>query len=82
MGMFDYIKAPAMNCPNCGEYLNNFQSKDGSCELKTLDYWEVDNFYDYCDNCETMTEFQRKVPRQYAPFTDYEMISPEVEDGK
>lgn len=48
--MFDYIKFET-DCPECGAKLKNFQSKDGPCMLETLDYWEVDNFYDYCDKC-------------------------------
>lgn len=60
MGMFDNVRFE-MKCPVCGNPLNNFQCKDeeGSGSLITLDYWEVDNFYDRCDKCESWIEFFR-----------------------
>ena len=59
MGMYDHINF-TINCPNCGETLNNFQSKDGSCCLLTLELTEVNNFYDCCKKCKTWIEFNRK----------------------
>ena len=56
MGMFDYINFK-IKCPNCKSNLNNFQSKDGSCVLNHLEFWEVDNFYDSCPICNTRIEY-------------------------
>lgn len=59
MGMYDCIKFE-MDCPKCKAKLNSFQSKDGLCVLGELEFWEVDNFYDYCDSCGTWVEFNLK----------------------
>lgn len=72
MGMFDYIKFE-MDCPKCGVKLDNFQSKDGSCSMIDLEYWEVDRFYDMCDKCNAWIEFNRKTAHSQIPITDYEM---------
>ena len=71
MGMFDYIKYE-MDCPKCGNKLNKFQSKDGLCCLARLEYWEVDNFYAFCQ-CGACVEFTRKEAREQAPISDYKM---------
>ena len=56
MGMFDWVnfKVP---CPKCGREVENFQSKDGDCLLGTLEFWQADNFYSYCDRCEAMINY-------------------------
>ena len=59
MGMFDYIIFET-SCPKCGKRLNSFQSKSGPCILKTLNFWEVDQFYDFCDNCNMYVTFTLK----------------------
>ncbi len=72
MGMYDDIKFK-IPCPVCGKQVSNFQSKDGRRMLATLDYWEVNNFYAFCDNCDTWVEYNRKKPRTPTPIEDYEM---------
>jgi len=74
MGMFDYIKFE-IECPECEHKVNNFQSKDAGCLLDKLDFWEVDNFYDTCENCGLWIVFNRKNPRAVAPISDYEMTT-------
>ena len=59
MGMFDYIKYK-MKCPHCGKMITEFQSKDGDCMLGRLNFWEVEEFYNYCDECGTWIEFTLK----------------------
>jgi hypothetical protein len=56
MGTFDWVnfKVP---CPKCGREVENFQSKDGDCLLSNLEFWQVDNFYSYCDNCEATINY-------------------------
>jgi phage terminase large subunit GpA-like protein len=56
MGMFDWVnfKVP---CPKCGGEVENFQSKDGDCLLSVLEFWQVDNFYSYCDHCEATISY-------------------------
>ncbi len=59
MGMFDWvdIKIP---CPKCGKDVEGFQSKDKDCNLDCLEFWEVDNFYSYCDYCGIMVDYHLK----------------------
>ena len=78
MGMFDYIKFE-IQCPNCGARVNDFQSKDWHCVLTELEYWEVNNFYSYCDECDAWIEFNRKKQKKQAPISDFKMT---VRGGK
>ena len=71
MGMFDYIRY-VMDCPKCGAEMDSFQSKDGDCCLSTLEFWEVNNFYDSCDKCEAWVEFDLK-HREKRGIEDYKM---------
>ncbi len=72
MGMFDWIKYE-MDCPKCGARVSGFQSKDEGCTLATLEFWEVDNFYDSCPKCGAWIEFNRKKHQGPSPISDYEM---------
>ena len=56
MGMFDYVDFECP-CPSCGEPLSGFQSKSGSCDLRTLKPWQVTNFYASCESCDAWVEF-------------------------
>ena len=59
MGMFDDVNFK-MNCPNCGQEVDDFQSKDRECTLSTLEPDEVNNFYTHCHACGTWIEFTRE----------------------
>ena len=72
--MFDYIKYE-MECPECGHKIDSFQSKDGDCQLHTLNYWEVNNFYTICNNCGVWIIFNYKNSRVEIPISDYEMTT-------
>ena len=52
MGMFDYIKYEAP-CPKCGTKITSWQSKDGDCDLATLEPWQVRWFYAPCPGCKS-----------------------------
>ena len=56
MGMFDYVHF-AMDCPTCGTIVSNFQSKDGPCDLKTIEPDGLNNFYTSCKNCSSRIDF-------------------------
>lgn len=56
MGMFDWIKIK-LPCPKCGREIGGFQSKDGECLLDCLEFWQVDNFYSYCNDCKAMVTY-------------------------
>lgn len=70
MGLFDYVKF-RMPCPNCGKTVGGFQSKDGMCALAELEFWEVDNFYTNCGECDVWIEFTR--PREKCDISKYKM---------
>ena len=57
MGMFDWIKNFEIECPNCKNKVNDFQSKDGRCLLNNIGFWEVNNFYSNCSKCKAWIEF-------------------------
>ena len=50
MGMFDYVdyRGP---CPECGDELVGWQSKDGECVLSILTPQQARNFYTICLTC-------------------------------
>lgn len=71
MGMFDEVHFQ-MACPTCGTVMKNFQSKDGVCELETVEPDAVNNFYCSCRKCLTWVEFRRgrqQVPAREVPLT-------------
>jgi len=59
MGMFDYVDFEC-KCPNCGAYVDGFQTKNSNCELDTLKPWIVNNFYSSCSECGAWIEYTRK----------------------
>lgn len=59
MGMFDYIDFE-MKCPNCGELVDDFQSKDSACWMDTISPFDVLNFYSSCKKCGTWIEFNKR----------------------
>ena len=72
MGMFDWVKYE-MDCPNCGEKISGFQSKDGMCILAELDFRDVNNFYTSCGKCDTWIEFDREDSSRAKGIEDYRM---------
>lgn len=66
MGMFDYINF-SCKCPNCGNDVTGFQSKDGNCMCEIIEPITVSNFYSKCDDCDFWIEFHEK-PREVKIF--------------
>lgn len=63
MGMFDWVNFE-IECPNCKTKVNGFQTKDSACVMGTLEFWETNNFYASCPECNTWMEFTiKKIPR-------------------
>lgn len=63
MGMFDWIKAPQIDCPHCAKVIpanSSWQSKDDECTLDILDYRLVDRFYASCPHCGEWIEYVKK----------------------
>lgn len=60
MGMFDFVRVPESlhKCPKCQGPLDGWQSKDRACEMRTLEWWEVDQFYDFCETCEELIVYK------------------------
>jgi len=79
MGIFNYIEFSTIcPTPGCGTILHEFQSKDEGANrwlsMSTLAFWEVDNFYAYCDKCKRRIEFTlKKERREKFTITDYQM---------
>lgn len=71
--MFDYIKPFQATCPRCNEVVRfeGFQSKDGECLMKYLNFWEVDYFYGTCPKCGVWVNFERK-RKDIVPIEEYE----------
>lgn len=56
MGMFDYVRFSAP-CTNCGEIIDeDWQSKDGDCEMELIEPKDVENFYTHCPKCKTWND--------------------------
>ncbi len=56
MGMFDYVAAAPQQC-SCGGTVEEWQSKDGPCELLTIKPEQVRRFYGMCERCNKWYEF-------------------------
>lgn len=59
MGMFNYVNF-IIKCPKCGSSIYDFQTKDGDLTLRTIEFYEVDNFYSSCNKCGTQIEYTLK----------------------
>ena len=81
MGMFDQVEVPpAYNkCPFCDAELSDWQSKDGPCELKLLQYYEVDQFYTSCDSCSSWIQYDY-TKRHNRTMSDYTRHGEEMDD--
>lgn len=76
MGMFDDVIFE-IKCPKCKEKVNDFQTKDSVCLMRDLNFWEVNNFYSRCYNCDVWIEFTLKHqerPNRKLTIKDYKMI--------
>jgi hypothetical protein len=71
MGMFDYVDYE-MECPQCGEIVRYFQSKDGDCRMATLNIKDVFSFYNVCVHCRLCIEFKRKPAKS---IDDFDMVT-------
>ena len=47
MGAFDYVRYTA-KCPQCGNPVSSWQTKNSHCIMETVEPWQVDNFYGSC----------------------------------
>lgn len=79
MGMYDYVNFKS-KCPKCSEVVTGFQSQDGPCEMKTLEYKDVDNFYTNCDKCNATIEYLKIDNRPYIRIESYELESLDKEN--
>lgn len=59
MGMFDWVRFET-DCPNCGEHLEHFQSKDKCGELGLVKPHKVRNFYTSCSNCKAWIDYRKE----------------------
>lgn len=88
MGMYDNVSfddVPAEQrpkCPKCKSVLFGFQSKSGPCGLYNLQYWEVDNFYTFCETCGSHIEFSLKRKKEKIPLSDYTVSVTGISRGR
>jgi hypothetical protein len=59
MGLYNLVKF-STKCPKCGELISDFQTKDGTLSLSEVEFYEVDNFYSFCENCGTSLDYTLK----------------------
>lgn len=69
MGMFDRVKRDAIECPNCGTAIDDFQTKSGINQLLSLTPEQLVEdakrfdcsqpyYYGFCPNCGTEVDFE------------------------
>jgi len=63
LGTFNHVNYE-MDCPACGTRLKDFQTKDGNCILRLIEFDEVEQFYDCCSKCDIRVQFDRKNDRE------------------
>ena len=50
MSLFDSVKYEKP-CPECGEIVANWQTKEGHGGFEVIEPYEVESFYGWCQNC-------------------------------
>lgn len=68
MSMYDIIEF-TYNCPHCDYVLTQFQSKDASRLMLTLEPSDVSNFYTVCPKCKAFIEFNAIEKPIYSKFS-------------
>lgn len=85
MGMYDTIIVPPEleRCPECGDPhgCQNFQSKDGECNLEHIPYTDVDRFYTSCRLCGEWVEYARPPRDPATSIKDYVLATEPTQDG-
>jgi hypothetical protein len=84
MGLYNYVAFPA-KCPQCGQEITAFQTKDDAQEslhLKTVDFRSVREFHSLCSNCRSWISVKLK-EESWSKFTveDYQIISRSLDNG-
>lgn len=75
MGMFDIVRVSGIECWNCGEELEDFQTKDTDCTMTPVEFWQCDSFYTSCHNCVAWNEFRYPDHlKQTRKLEDYELV--------
>jgi len=75
MGMFDYVHFE-MDCPKCNAKITDFQSKDKTCKMETIEPDSLISFYSSC-KCGAWVEFRRPRPK-ISPLRDTALTPDEV----
>jgi hypothetical protein len=78
MSLFDNVHF-VTTCPKCGAPLGGFQSKDGACNLDTVEPDTVRQFYSSCRACSEWVEYSRDdlpdTPLRPEPLTEQEVLA-------
>lgn len=75
MGLFDSVHF-SMACPNCGEHLDDFQTKD-SRDLNVIEPDGIGKFYSSYRKCKAWVEFIREKPPR-APLRENPLTLDEI----
>lgn len=62
-----------MECPVCYAMIKEFQTKDGTPTMGTVDFTEVDTFYAICPSCASYIEFYYSPEKENRTLDDYKM---------
>jgi outer membrane lipopolysaccharide assembly protein LptE/RlpB len=71
MGMYDYVDAPPLACPECGQMISGWQSKDADCNLDRISISQVQEFYALCQ-CGVWAEYRLRRP-SVVTLNDFEL---------
>ena len=57
----DYVQVDeTVECPICGNPLDNYETKEGPGVQMYIDFREVDHFHCHCSRCHNLIEFSPK----------------------
>jgi len=81
MGMFDHVEYKGV-CPECGEVVRDWQTKDGECAFETLRPEQVRSFYNICPKCQAWLEATVKVLKYRIDLTATPRAEEEIPQDK
>ena len=78
MPEIDYVQIDEkVDCPICGNQLDNFETKEGPGVMMYIDFRDIDHFHCHCGFCHNLVEFSLSKPvehdlRKKLSISDYE----------
>lgn len=81
MGIYNTVNFQ-INCTHCGFLVKTFQTKEGNCDFRTVDFSTVDNFYAICSNCGSFIEFYYSPENKERDISDYKIKIIQLKNDK